>query len=847
MLAGRFLLVLVVIWGMCHITYQEPYKRINYHQLINMTQKAVQGNEDIFEYFEGYEHYPELLPPSDCNGEQIKFPVIRATNFKRKLDEINSLPQVFLIGPLHGDEIVGAHVLTYLLQRIAAEKHTRFWDILNSRMLIILPSSNAQGFCLNARESNSVDANRDFPYDVDPSVCMVSPSSRLVNEIVRSHLIVSSIVFHGGDNSLTYPWGNGRHQEKSPDYNAFKEIAENLRDLAGGVPEFNIQPYNIGTMTDVVYSVNGGLEDWIYSASWDTNAIPQCKPETQPAYPIEKTQYNSETNRVFIYLLEASIDKEPKEETFGEANNWDNKGHVSRDLLLTHKFIQLASPEVNVFSWKYDEAVKEGTVSYKPIGCITLDSLTLSYKLSKIENGKTFEQTFSIIISDCSLDAESCQSDIMLQDFSHIEMSFVIECDSNWKLDTNAETHMVKLRTNRDYYAKNREYFLNNKDGFRKSVEQFDANKNSLLFSTGRSSAAALSEGHEYNVLNLDSSLHVLFGQDIKSEQILLKRMAIKSITEGGLFSIATLELDWSDVLSVPTADIEYEVHLFDLINFNQDNRKLKLSLDRTKRTFSLNMANIYSVLGQVIEIRQIASRESKLLYRGIVGENKELHEGVSRQSGLLAAVLPSGLKRSADELNRDPIVCFLLEKDEKGSDQWLVSISINEAGPFSSGDDIELLELNLDRSKSNTEPIASLSLNETDFKIGVIRTEFNRQNIIVGEKYVLSRNGIKFGIIQVSSASSNHELIKKHLGFQYSRKHSEVEASGTIEEVEHSTLIFCFCFLVLITLAVMIMLFNNRMKDIDNQIEIIENRDESVELPQSTIQEKRESVEEEL
>lgn len=35
----------------------------------------------------------------------------------------------------------------------------------------------------------------------------------VIDSIYRSNLIVGSFTFHGGDNSISYPWGNYAHQK----------------------------------------------------------------------------------------------------------------------------------------------------------------------------------------------------------------------------------------------------------------------------------------------------------------------------------------------------------------------------------------------------------------------------------------------------------------------------------------------------------------------------------------------------------------------------------------------------------------------------------------------------------
>lgn len=49
-------------------------------------------------------------------------------------------------------------------------------------------------------------------------------------------------------------------------------------------------------LNDLVYAVDGGMEDWAYASSWDTTAVQAC---VAPGYPTERTQYTSDMLRVF--------------------------------------------------------------------------------------------------------------------------------------------------------------------------------------------------------------------------------------------------------------------------------------------------------------------------------------------------------------------------------------------------------------------------------------------------------------------------------------------------------------------------------------------------------------------
>lgn len=51
-------------------------------------------------------------------------------------------------------------------------------------------------------------------------------------------------------------------------------------------------------MSDIVYNVNGGYEDWAYGGSWDKNNIPkQCNGK--------KYYIPEESNRALTFLVEA--------------------------------------------------------------------------------------------------------------------------------------------------------------------------------------------------------------------------------------------------------------------------------------------------------------------------------------------------------------------------------------------------------------------------------------------------------------------------------------------------------------------------------------------------------------
>lgn len=60
----------------------------------------------------------------------------------------------------------------------------------------------------------------------------------------------------------------------------------------------SIKKYTVGTMTNTVYSVRGGYEDWAYAAGWDKDAVNKCV-----AYD-EESYYNIDA-RCIMFLVEA--------------------------------------------------------------------------------------------------------------------------------------------------------------------------------------------------------------------------------------------------------------------------------------------------------------------------------------------------------------------------------------------------------------------------------------------------------------------------------------------------------------------------------------------------------------
>ena len=312
----------------------------------------------------------------------------------------NALPEVFLSGAVHGNERVGptavletAKILLdaaqceslphytippdlnteagadYLLQielgrecrkRLAESgihDRQRKWlaRLVATRRIVVVPMTNALGYDRNRREEDTIDPNRDFPYDVtSPSKCMQTIAGRTVNELFQRHLFQMSLTFHGGTEVVGYEWGAYPFLPTniSPDDIAQVEISGSYSRFSGNFK--GTQQYKTGNMNDLVYAVHGGMEDWAYAGSWDPGRVTQCAPTTYGGYDEQKTVYNDSTLRAFNMLIETSNAKIPtthlgNNKELLDDKSYENNGHVTRNIRLALMAIELVQPYLSIW------------------------------------------------------------------------------------------------------------------------------------------------------------------------------------------------------------------------------------------------------------------------------------------------------------------------------------------------------------------------------------------------------------------------------------------------------------------------------------------------------------------
>ena len=105
------------------------------------------------------------------------------------------------------------------------------------------------------------------------------------------------------------------------------EIANDLVSIADENPSKGIDKYSKGTMNEVVYPVNGGLEDWAYGGGWENfysknKVIPSCKQFDNPENLI---QTNTSHIKSVLFLVECGDPKDPSSDTLGKVSGLNDK------------------------------------------------------------------------------------------------------------------------------------------------------------------------------------------------------------------------------------------------------------------------------------------------------------------------------------------------------------------------------------------------------------------------------------------------------------------------------------------------------------------------------------------
>eukprot|EP00915_Cephaloidophora_sp_WS-2016_P005303 GHVH01007017.1.p1 GENE.GHVH01007017.1~~GHVH01007017.1.p1 ORF type:complete len:468 (+),score=57.07 GHVH01007017.1:69-1472(+) len=301
-------------------------------------------------------------------------------------------PTTFISGSIHGDERVGPTVVAHIAEFLASNKDNSYiqW-LLSTRRLLLAPYANVYGYANDEREDfNGVDPNRDFSFDSKEKECFRTPTARVIAKLYELYDIDITVTFHGGMRALTYGWGNFIYLDKShrkawrtPDTVAMSSIANRMQKSSGkAIPSVipsvaagdntNNYFYPIGTISDVVYPLRGGMEDWTYAAGWQCQLGYDCN--------VQKACHST-TNalpRSLTYLVETDDLKNPPDHLYGQGMNYEDPArqlHVARNAILAMVAFESSGPPLlNVLN---TEPSSLNTTSITAMGCTEITSLIL--------------------------------------------------------------------------------------------------------------------------------------------------------------------------------------------------------------------------------------------------------------------------------------------------------------------------------------------------------------------------------------------------------------------------------------------------------------------------------------
>jgi hypothetical protein len=255
-------------------TSQKTFKYLNYDEIWENFENLSRNCSNYVKIDTSQNRYG--LPSAGKCGEKQDKPCENLIVFLTDFDTLDpSRPQVYFSGLVHGDEVIGAIVLTEFAQYICDKNAPKsFWvhELLKKTYIVMTPFTNAYGYSNNRREDyvennngkvGYEDPNRDFPYFNSKNGiskdCMKTIAARTVNELFREHIFINVITFHGGINAIGYPWGNYVHlinnkkSKAAPDYIAAKEVGELMKFYSSSdLKSNNITDYWIGDMVEMV-------------------------------------------------------------------------------------------------------------------------------------------------------------------------------------------------------------------------------------------------------------------------------------------------------------------------------------------------------------------------------------------------------------------------------------------------------------------------------------------------------------------------------------------------------------------------------------------------------------------
>jgi hypothetical protein len=218
-------------------------------------------------------------------------------------DEIE--PEFKYISSMHGDEITGRELTTFLIEEIAQNygKDAELTELVNNTEIFIMPSMNPDGSAAKRRaNANGADLNRNFPDIIRDSQNTMSNreiENQAVMKFQTSRKFALSANFHGGTIVANYPW-DAKYEAHPLD-----DLVKSLSLVyAEHNPEMKTSDEFPGGITNGAawYIVRGGMQDWSYFWHNDLQITLEVSHTKWPDYSEIPGFYRSNRDSMVEYI-----------------------------------------------------------------------------------------------------------------------------------------------------------------------------------------------------------------------------------------------------------------------------------------------------------------------------------------------------------------------------------------------------------------------------------------------------------------------------------------------------------------------------------------------------------------
>lgn len=239
-------------------------------------------------------------------GKSVKGKDLWVVKISDNVNADETEPEFKYISSMHGDEITGREMTTFLVEEIAAKygSDQELTEIVNNTEIFIMPSMNPDGSELKQRaNANGIDLNRNFPDIISDTNGASMATRQIENQAVMkfqaSRQFALSANFHGGTIVANYPWDSkyDRHpldlfvKELSSSYADYNPEMRSSREFAGGI-----------TNGADWYVVRGGMQDWSYFWYNDLQITLEISHTKYPSYSDIPGFYKSNRDSMIEFM-----------------------------------------------------------------------------------------------------------------------------------------------------------------------------------------------------------------------------------------------------------------------------------------------------------------------------------------------------------------------------------------------------------------------------------------------------------------------------------------------------------------------------------------------------------------